>query len=614
MKGTMKNKLNIYIICISFIMVMAVAMISLAAAKMTNYNALMAYEGKDRINITNEWENTSGRKVNITNTKYFNADGLTPYVYHQTLPEDIPENADFCFMTKNAGFAIFISDEDEKVISQIDYEAVTEENNIVSNAFKEALNKFTYHEAETYHLTKCISVANGLGTGIGARGMGSSLHSLHISKYAGQEIYVVLFPVYKSSKIGNLYLQNAQYYAQTCIQNTFIGFTMSLVIVIFANAILSMSMFMETTSKKTYMTLAAMMITVGLWSLLSSRTFDFVLGTSEFAYTMSYIILMIIPIHVALFADAFTYTEHKSVSAVIIPVAIANIVLSTISNYTGLWDFHDLTITTDVLILISVLVTAFHLANDIRFRKQYNFQTIHMATLVNLFILVACGLIDAARYMSILLIDSGEDNAYFTRIGLLIFSMTMLVDVYNGFVSQKKKANQAVAFKDIAFIDQLTGIENRAAFARCENQMEAKIKELSAKADDTTSIIYVSLDLNGLKQVNDTKGHAVGDVYIKTAARILKTSFQTADIFRIGGDEFAMFIVGKEAREDYEAGLRRMIRAENEYNKSANSGILMEFAYGMSEWKYFDMRDLHQVEVDADKAMYHKKREMKDEI
>lgn len=614
MKTSMRNKLNIYTIFISFIMVMAVLMTTFVASKMKDYNALMAYEGKDKVNITNGWMNTSDREVNITNVKYFHANGLTPYVYHQTLPENIPDNVDFCFMVKNMGFAIFVADEDAPVMSQIDYEHVIEENNIVSNAYKEALNKFVYHEAETYHLTDCISIANGLGTGIGARGMGAALHSLHISQYAGQEIYIALFPVYSSSKIGNLCLQNAQYYTQAAIQKTFMGFVLSLVIVILANAILVMSMFMDTTSKKTYMSLSMMMIIIGLWSLLSSKTFDFVLGTSEFTYTMSYYMLMLTPIHIALFADAFTYTKHRSVSAIFIPVSIANIILTTISNYVWVWDFHDLTIVTDALILTAVLVTAFCLSKDIKFRKEHDFPAIHVATLVNVFILIACGVIDAARYMSVIMIDSAEDNAYFTRIGLLLFSMTMLVDVYNGFVSQRKKARQAVAFRDIAFIDQLTGIENRAAFARCENQMEARLKELSAKADDSESIIYVSLDLNGLKQVNDTKGHAVGDVYIKTAARILKTSFQTAEIFRIGGDEFAMFITGKDAKEDYEGGLRRMIRAEEEYNRSANSGIRMEFAYGMSEWRYFDMRDLHQIEVDADKAMYHKKREMKDEL
>jgi len=614
MKGSAKNKLNVYTILISFIMVMAVIMTTAAATKMKSYNALMAYEGKDKVNITNGWINTSDHEVNITNVRYPRADGLTPYDYHQTLPEDIPENVDFCFMVKNAGFAVFVADENLPVMSQVDYESVTEENNVITSTFKEAVDRFVDQEADGYHLARCISVANGLGTGLGARGVGSSLHSLHISKYAGQEVYIVLFPVYSSSKIGNLYLQNAQYYTQSAIQKTFMGFVLSLVIVILANAILVMSMFMENTAKRTYMSLAIMMIVIGLWSLLSSRAFDFVLGTSEFTYTMSYYILMLVPIHIALFADAFTYTEHRSVANVMIPLSIVNIMFTTLSNYLWKYDFHDLTLTTDTLILASTIATAWCIMQDIRFRKKYNFRPIHVATIINLFILVACGILDAARYMSAVMIDSAEDNAYFTRIGLLIFAMTMLVDVYNGFVNQRKKAHQAITFRDIAFVDQLTSIENRAAFARCENEMEAKLKELSAKADDSESIIYVSLDLNSLKQVNDTRGHAAGDIYIKTAARILKTSFQTASIFRVGGDEFAMFITGKSAREDYEGGLRRMIRAEKDYNKTANSGIFMEIAYGMSEWRYFDTRDIHQVEIDADKAMYTCKREMKDEV
>lgn len=611
MKNQKKNKLNICLMLLSFIVFMIVVTTAIVSVKTRSYNQLAAYNGRDKISVSDGWLNTSDHKVNITNMKYFHANGTTPYVYHMTLPATIPENVDFCFHTKNAGFAVFISEKNMPVLSDVNYVMTEEENNVITAGFKSALDRFVDQNASTYRLTKCISVACGISTGIGSRGMGNALHTARISDYAGEEIYVVLFPVYESSRISDLTLQNSKYYTQEAIQGTFMGFVMSLVIVILANAVLVMSMFMETSSKKVYATLALLLIDLGLWSMLSARTFDFILGTSEFIYTVNYYLLMISPVFIALFVDAFTYEKHFPMINIVFPVVFLDISGVTLSNYVGKYDLHDLTILTDFIIFATTIYALYCIVKDICFRAKHNFTAIHKITIMNLIIVMICGFIDAARYLSIIMIDKVGDNAFYTRIGILVFSTGMLLDVYNSFLNQRKKATQATTLRDIAFSDQLTGAGNRSAFARYEIEIDAFIKELSAKADDSQSIIYTSLDLNGLKQVNDVLGHAVGDNYIKTAARILKTSFQTANIYRIGGDEFSLFIVGQDANADYEGGLRRMLKAQEDYNATANSGIKMEFAYGSTEWRYFDTRDLRQMESDADKAMYAKKKEMK---
>ena len=55
--------------------------------------------------------------------------------------------------------------------------------------------------------------------------------------------------------------------------------------------------------------------------------------------------------------------------------------------------------------------------------------------------------------------------------------------------------------------------------------------------------MYISIDLNGLKRVNDTYGHVAGDELIRAAADCMKNSFnEYGKIYRIGGDEFAVII------------------------------------------------------------------------
>jgi diguanylate cyclase (GGDEF)-like protein/PAS domain S-box-containing protein len=82
--------------------------------------------------------------------------------------------------------------------------------------------------------------------------------------------------------------------------------------------------------------------------------------------------------------------------------------------------------------------------------------------------------------------------------------------------------------------DALTGLYNRAYF-------ETELDRLMRSRFFPVSIIMV--DVDGLKQVNDTRGHAAGDELLLHVAEILRAAFRTEDIVaRIGGDEFCILL------------------------------------------------------------------------
>jgi len=86
--------------------------------------------------------------------------------------------------------------------------------------------------------------------------------------------------------------------------------------------------------------------------------------------------------------------------------------------------------------------------------------------------------------------------------------------------------------------DMLTGVKNR-------NSMNELIPEiLSGKSRFPAPFSVIFADLNGLKWVNDTKGHKEGDRILQAAASILKATFPEGDVYRIGGDEFVVFAGG----------------------------------------------------------------------
>lgn len=103
--------------------------------------------------------------------------------------------------------------------------------------------------------------------------------------------------------------------------------------------------------------------------------------------------------------------------------------------------------------------------------------------------------------------------------------------IYSDIREQKQYERQ---LEFLSIHDQLTGLYNRAYY-------EEKIKILSESSKYPITII--SVDMDGLKLVNDTLGHSKGDELLMVCAKILKKSIRSSDILtRIGGDEFAIIL------------------------------------------------------------------------
>jgi len=86
---------------------------------------------------------------------------------------------------------------------------------------------------------------------------------------------------------------------------------------------------------------------------------------------------------------------------------------------------------------------------------------------------------------------------------------------------------------DLASHDSLTGLLNRGA------AMEALARDLARAERDGSSLLALFLDLDGLKQLNDTHGHDAGDTAIRAVADALRASTRDGDVVaRLGGDEF----------------------------------------------------------------------------
>ncbi len=105
----------------------------------------------------------------------------------------------------------------------------------------------------------------------------------------------------------------------------------------------------------------------------------------------------------------------------------------------------------------------------------------------------------------------------------------------------------------LARADALTGLANRRAFS------ERLRAELGRARREGTPVAVVLVDVDGFKQVNDTRGHDAGDETLRAIARVLEGTRRGHDLAaRIGGDEFAVLLTGGDTDAVRALGARAM--------------------------------------------------------
>ncbi len=105
--------------------------------------------------------------------------------------------------------------------------------------------------------------------------------------------------------------------------------------------------------------------------------------------------------------------------------------------------------------------------------------------------------------------------------------------------------NAQLRIQELAFLDALTGLPNRACF----RQHAAEVLDAAARSGELLAIHYI--DLDAFKDVNDTLGHWIGDLLLGQVAHRVQSCLSRDEIItRLGGDEFAIIQTRPRDRED----------------------------------------------------------------
>lgn len=168
---------------------------------------------------------------------------------------------------------------------------------------------------------------------------------------------------------------------------------------------------------------------------------------------------------------------------------------------------------------------------------------------------------------------------------------------------EKQHLKELNTEKELARRDELTGIKNKTAYKELEKSIQGSIE------NNTANLVFaiVVCDTNNLKKINDTKGHAAGDEYLRASSNLLCDIFVHSPVFRVGGDEFVVFLRGN----DYAARHELMDKLRNQVLENNKTGTGVVLASGMAE--YIPESDILVSDTfnRADKAMYENKKQLK---
>ena len=152
----------------------------------------------------------------------------------------------------------------------------------------------------------------------------------------------------------------------------------------------------------------------------------------------------------------------------------------------------------------------------------------------------------------------------------------------------------------MAHHDSLTGLPNRLLFNDRLDQATSLAKR------DARQFALLYLDLDRFKAVNDTLGHAVGDVLLQAVAARIRGELRESDTFaRIGGDEFAVILPDIARREEAQTVARKIIAALALPFPLGSQGHSAEIGTSIGIALYpADGRDADALVTSADAAMY----------
>lgn len=166
-------------------------------------------------------------------------------------------------------------------------------------------------------------------------------------------------------------------------------------------------------------------------------------------------------------------------------------------------------------------------------------------------------------------------------------------------VTERKKKEERLY--SLSITDDLTGLYNRRGFFSLAE------RHVNTLDETDKGFLILFIDLDGLKEINDTLGHLIGSQSLVDTAEVLRETFRDSDIkARFGGDEFVILV--KETSENGADLIKRRLRKNiDSFNKSETRPYALSMSVGAAHYNPSKPATLKELVDNADRLMYEDK-------
>lgn len=374
-------------------------------------------------------------------------------------------------------------------------------------------------------------------------------------------------------------------------------------LVIFGFAVLILTMFAVLFSTKyvRIFCIAFFSVCVGLWTLCN---YNVVLIFSIPLYSkslMEYLSLFICPIPLCIYMyENVNNLGNKVLKGVYWVLFTIQVAFDLVAIGLHSFDIIHCAVTLkylQILIICHILFFAIVIVLNMKTK-----QLINRLYLYGVLVIVACVGYDLLDYF--LERYNGHSIASvkgLSALGMMLFVFIMFIEFYMNMAQKMMQETERNLLIKSAYTDELTQLHNRRF---CSEHM----KEISA--EQSADYTVVCFDLNNLKVMNDTYGHAKGDILIRSAADVIGGTFQRHGIVgRMGGDEFIAIM--KNMKKTEIETLIEKFRANIAKKNQEIAGLDMSIAYGYASGFEMDDYMIEKIYQKADDRMYENKQQYK---
>lgn len=310
-----------------------------------------------------------------------------------------------------------------------------------------------------------------------------------------------------------------------------IRFIIASVIFLIGFLVMISSFFIAKNQDKGFAYAGLFAILLSQWMMAESRLLQFFTGSELLIGSLAYLMLPLFPIPLIFYLKSQVLSKYNKPLTIGIYLFALQFVLVVIFYMTGLMDFFESVIISQILLGVSIVAAAIFLIKEIKESKNQNALNF-LKIFIFLVILAGLEIVNFA-------LGNFNQTSIYLSIGLAILSIGLLYNYGKYLILRVKISHENEVYEKLAFMDYITQGQNRLAFER-------DLENIFLDTEKREKLRLIMFDLDNLKKINDAFGHVEGDHAIKKAFEMMSEVFQDHGMcYRIGGDEFACLYLNK---------------------------------------------------------------------